>query len=185
MVATPEGSLTRARPNQGVRIPPGLVAVAAIGAAAAALIHFDLGGRAFVAAAFAAALVVLAAIDVERRIIPNRIVLPVAAIVLAGDIAAEPKQTREWIIAALAAGAGALVLALATRGGIGMGDVKLCLLLGAGLGWHVVDGLLVGMLAMFAGALVVLVRHGLEGRKETMPMGPFLALGALVALSFA
>jgi leader peptidase (prepilin peptidase)/N-methyltransferase len=185
MATTPRTSLAGASAGPHVALAPGLVAVVAIAAAAASLIRFDLSARAVVAALFSATLVVLAAIDLERRVIPNRVVVPAAVIVLAGDIAAEPKRAREWALAALAGGIGALLLAIASRGGIGMGDVKLCFLLGAGLGWQVLGGLLVAMLAMFVAAVAVLARHGLGARKATLPMGPFLALGALVALFFA
>ncbi len=167
---------------RSVRVPPGLVAVVAIGLAAAALIKFDLSGRAFVAALYCVLLVVLAAIDLERRIIPNRIVVPGALVVLLGNVAAEPHRAKEWTFAAFATMLGALVISVATRGGVGMGDVKLALLLGAGLGWHIVGGIVVAMAATFVVALTILARRGLGARKETIPFGPFLVFGALVAL---
>jgi prepilin signal peptidase PulO-like enzyme (type II secretory pathway) len=165
-----------------VRIPPGIVAVVAIGLAAGSLIHFDLAGRAFVAAGFCIVLTVLAAIDLERRIIPNRIVVPAGIAVLIADIAVEPDRAREWVIAACAAGGGAFVVAVAARGGFGMGDVKLCFLLGAGLGWGVLGALVIGVFAGAVAALAVLARHGLEARKTTIPYGPFLAFGAILML---
>lgn len=165
-----------------IPVPSGLVAMAAIAAAAAALIKFDLSARAFVAAAFAAALVVLAAIDLERRIIPNRIVLPAGAVVLLGDVAAQSHRWKEWTIAALASFAVSLAVALATKGGVGMGDVKLAFLLGAGLGWGVAGAAVVAALATFVVSVGILARRGLSARKETIPFGPFLVLGALVAL---
>jgi prepilin signal peptidase PulO-like enzyme (type II secretory pathway) len=165
-----------------IAVPAGIVAVVSITVAAAALIKFDLSARAFVAAFFAAVLVVLAAIDLEQRIIPNRIVLPAGAIVLLGDIAAEPHRWKEWTIAAFASFLVALAVALMTKGGVGMGDVKLAFLLGAGLGWAVAGAALVSMLATFVVSVVILARRGLAARKETIPFGPFLVLGALVAL---
>src|SRR5438067_122030 len=87
---------------RAVAAPPGLVAVIAVAVAAAALIKFDLSGRSFVAALFSAVLVVLSAVDLERRLIPNRIVVPAVVAVLAGNIAAEPHRAREWSIAAVA-----------------------------------------------------------------------------------
>jgi prepilin signal peptidase PulO-like enzyme (type II secretory pathway) len=165
-----------------IAVPPGIVAVAAITAAAAALITFDLSARAFVAAFFAAVLVVLAAIDLERRIIPNRIVLPAGVVVLLGDIVAEPHRWKEWTIAAVVSFSVVLAISLGTKGGIGMGDAKLAFLLGAGLGWAVAGAALVATLATFVVSVGVLAKHGLRARKETIPFGPFLALGALVAL---
>jgi prepilin signal peptidase PulO-like enzyme (type II secretory pathway) len=167
---------------RSIAIPSGLVAVAAIGVAAAALAKFDLSARAFVAAFFAAVLVVLAAIDLERLIIPNRIVVPAGIVVLLGDIAAEPDRAKEWAIAAFASMLVALSISLATRGGFGMGDVKLAFLLGAGLGAAVVGAVAVAMLATFVVSVGILVRRGLKARKETIPFGPFLALGALIVL---
>jgi leader peptidase (prepilin peptidase)/N-methyltransferase len=75
-----------------------------------------------------------------------------------------------------------LVVHLVSPAGLGMGDVKLGLLLGAGLGRYVVLGLFAGLLAASAAGVVLLVREGRAARKRTMPMGPFLALGAIVAL---
>jgi leader peptidase (prepilin peptidase)/N-methyltransferase len=68
--------------------------------------------------------------------------------------------------------------------GMGFGDVKLAVLLGAGLGLTVMGALLIGLLAAFACAVVILVRKGSAGRKTAIPFGPFLAFGALVALLF-
>jgi leader peptidase (prepilin peptidase)/N-methyltransferase len=167
---------------RSIAVPPGIVAVVAVSAAATALITFDLSARAFVAAFFAAVLVVLSAIDLEQRIIPNRIVLPAGILVLLGDIAAEPHRWKEWTVAAFGSFFVALAVSLTTRGGVGMGDVKLAFLLGAGLGWAVAGAALVAMLATFVVSVVILFRRGLKARKETIPFGPFLVLGALVAL---
>jgi leader peptidase (prepilin peptidase)/N-methyltransferase len=127
-------------------------------------------------------LVVLAAIDLERRIIPNRIVVPAAVLVLVAQIALSPERTVEWTAAALGAALFLLVPLLFYPNGMGMGDVKLAALLGAGLGWAIVPALVVGLMAAFVAALVVLARGGLAARKTALPFGPFLALGALVAL---
>ncbi|MGE5273345.1 MAG: prepilin peptidase [Verrucomicrobiota bacterium] len=173
---------SRADSFRPIAVPSGVVAVAAITAAAVALITFDLSARAFVAAFFAAVLVVLAAVDLERRIIPNRIVLPAGVVVLLGDIAAEPHRWKEWTIAAFGSFFVVLAVCLGTRGGVGMGDAKLAFLLGAGLGWAVAGAALVATLATFVVSVGVLAKHGLEARKETIPFGPFLVLGALVSL---
>ena len=63
-----------------------------------------------------------------------------------------------------------------------MGDVKLALLLGAALGRTVPIALFVGMVAALVPALVLVARHGSAARKMGIPFGPFLALGAVVAL---
>jgi prepilin signal peptidase PulO-like enzyme (type II secretory pathway) len=163
-------------------VPPGVTAVVAISLSAAALAKFDLSGRGFVAAIFCAALVVLSAIDIETRLIPNRIVLPAAAVVLVGDIVVEPDQASEWLISAAAAGIIATVIVVVTRGGLGAGDAKLCVLLGAGLGYAVLGGLVVGTLAGGMAAIVLLARNGADARRTMLPYGPFLALGGVIAL---
>jgi leader peptidase (prepilin peptidase)/N-methyltransferase len=127
-------------------------------------------------------LVVLSAIDLERRMIPNRIVVPAGIVVLLGNIAAEPHRATEWVLAAFATMLGALAVSLGTRGGVGMGDVKLAFLLGAGLGWLILPGLVLSMAATFLVAVAILARYGLGARKETLPFGPFLAAGALIVL---
>jgi leader peptidase (prepilin peptidase)/N-methyltransferase len=77
-----------------------------------------------------------------------------------------------------------LVAALAYPAGMGMGDVKLALLLGAMLGRLVGVGLMVGMVAALVPSVYLLARHGAAARKMGIPFAPFLALGALVALFF-
>ena len=149
---------------------------------AACFFRFGLTGEAFVAAVFAATLVVLSAIDVERRILPDLIVLPATLIVLAANIALFPDRTLEWVLASLGAALFLFVALLAYPSGMGMGDVKLALLLGAGLGWTVGVGMMVGMLTALLASTVLFARHGLSARKMAIPFGPFLAFGALVAL---
>jgi prepilin signal peptidase PulO-like enzyme (type II secretory pathway) len=65
---------------------------------------------------------------------------------------------------------------------MGMGDVKLALLLGAGLGKVVGVGLMLGMVTALFASTVLFARHGLAARKMAIPFGPFLAFGAIVAL---
>jgi leader peptidase (prepilin peptidase)/N-methyltransferase len=160
----------------------GAVGLAAAGLAAACFARFGLSGRAFVAAFFVVVLVVLSAIDLEQRIIPNRIVLPATAVVLAARIGLSPGRTVEWVGAALAAAAFLLLVHLFSPEGMGMGDVKLALLLGAGLGRFTAVGMLVGMVAAAVVAIGLLVREGRAARKKAIPYGPFLAFGAIVAL---
>jgi leader peptidase (prepilin peptidase)/N-methyltransferase len=143
-------------------------------------LEFGLSARAAIASVFCAALVAVSVTDLERRIIPNRIVLPAAAVVLAAQTAAEP--SAEWALAGFGAGLFLLLAALAYPGGMGMGDVKLALLLGVALGRLVPVALLGGMIASLVPALVLFARHGKAARKMGIPFGPFLALGGLVAL---
>jgi leader peptidase (prepilin peptidase) / N-methyltransferase len=138
--------------------------------------------RAIVAAFTAGVLVVLSAIDLERRVIPNRLVLPAAAAVLLAQVALFPGQALEWSLAPLLAALFLIGPQLFNRASIGMGDVKLGLLLGAALGWGVFSALLVAFICTFPIALTTLARGGAEARKATIPLGPFLTLGALVIL---
>jgi prepilin signal peptidase PulO-like enzyme (type II secretory pathway) len=146
------------------------------------LLRFGAGGRFAVAALFIGALCVLAAIDLTERRLPNRIVLPTTAIVLAAQILLFPDRALEWILAAIGAAVVLLLPLLVLRDGVGMGDVKLMLLLGAALGSAVATALVVGSLAAAAYAVLLLMRGGGDARRASFPLGPFLAFGALVAL---
>ena len=118
--------------------------------------------------------------DFERRIIPNRIVLPAAAVVLVAQTLLHPSP--EWVLAGLAASGFLFLAALAYPAGMGMGDVKLALLLGVMLGRVVPVALMIGMVSALVPAVVLLARHGQAARKMGIPFGPFLALGGLVGL---
>jgi leader peptidase (prepilin peptidase)/N-methyltransferase len=142
--------------------------------------HFGLTAEAALAAFFCLVLVAVSATDLEHRIIPNRIVLPAAAVVLAAQTALRPSP--QWALAALGASGFLLAAALAYPRGMGMGDVKLALLLGAMLGRTVSVALMLGMVAALVPGVVLIARHGRRGRKVAIPFGPFLALGAVVAL---
>jgi prepilin signal peptidase PulO-like enzyme (type II secretory pathway) len=71
---------------------------------------------------------------------------------------------------------------LIVRNWMGMGDVKLGLLLGAALGWGVLGAVLLAFVCVLPVALIVLLRGGVAARKTTIPFGPFLSLGALIIL---
>jgi leader peptidase (prepilin peptidase) / N-methyltransferase len=146
----------------------------------ACILDFGLTAYAAVSAFFCAVLVIVTVTDLERRIIPNRIVLPAAAIVLVGRTAVDPSPV--WAIAAVAGALFLLLFALAYPGGLGMGDVKLALLLGAGLGRTLPVALMIGMVAALVPAVVLVARHGSSARKSAIPLAPFLSLGAIVAL---
>jgi leader peptidase (prepilin peptidase) / N-methyltransferase len=147
---------------------------------AACLVKFGPTLHALVAAFFCATLVTVSATDVLRRVIPNLIVLPAAAIVLVGMTVVEPSP--QWAIAAVGASGFLLLAALAYPAGMGMGDVKLALLIGAGLGKVTPVGLMIGMLSALVPSFYLLARHGRAARKMAIPFGPFLAFGAVVAL---
>jgi leader peptidase (prepilin peptidase) / N-methyltransferase len=149
---------------------------------AGCVLAFGLTGKAAVAGFFCAVLVAVSAIDLEHRIIPNRIVVPAAAIVLAANTALT--LSPQWALGALAASGFLFAAALAYPAGMGMGDVKLALLMGAALGKTVSVALMVGMLAAMVPGVYLLARYGSAGRKMGVPFGPFLAIGSVVALFF-
>ena len=108
--------------------------------------------------------------------------LPATAVVLAAQLALAPDRWLEWLLAPLGAALFLFVAHLVNPKGMGMGDVKLCLLLGVALGQLVVVALFVGLLAALVPALVVVLRRGRSARGVGIPFGPFLAVGAIVAL---
>jgi leader peptidase (prepilin peptidase)/N-methyltransferase len=147
---------------------------------AGCVLAFGVSLDALVAAFFCAVLVVVSATDLAHRIIPNRVVLPAAAVVLAAQTALHPSP--QWALGGLGASGFLLVAALVYPAGMGMGDVKLALLMGAMLGRLVPVGLMLGMLLALVPSIVLLARHGSAARKMGIPFGPFLALGSVIAL---
>src|SRR5262249_16160384 len=139
-------------------------------------------GRAVVGAVFCAVLTVLTATDLEYRRIPNVIVLPATAVLLAAQIALYPDRALEWILAALFAALFFFVPLLVFPMGMGMGGVKLAALMGAVLGKSVAAAVFVGLIAGAAYSIYLLVREGASARKSTIAYGPFLAFGGVLVL---
>ncbi len=130
-----------------------------------------------------AVLVPVSLIDLDHRIIPNKITLPAAIAALAIGLALKPSGVPEQLISGAAAGGFLLVFVLAYPRGMGMGDVKLAAVLGLFLGRYVAVAILAGVLAGTVVGGLVMARVGVErGRKTAVPFGPFLALGGVVAL---
>jgi prepilin signal peptidase PulO-like enzyme (type II secretory pathway) len=169
-----------ALPSTGVRGV--VVAVVGAGVATAVLLRYGPTGRGAVAASLAALLVVLSAIDLERRVLPNAIVLPAIAVALPLQALLSPGRLLEWTLAAFGAALVLLLPLLAGRAGVGMGDVKLAFLLGLVLGQGVLLAIVVASLAVLPAALALLARHGAPALRMGVPFGPFLSLGAVVAL---
>jgi leader peptidase (prepilin peptidase)/N-methyltransferase len=151
---------------------------ALLGGACGLVFGFTL--EALVGALFCWVLVLVTRTDLEHRLIPDKVVLPATMAVLALRTIDDP--SLEWVLSALGAGLVLFVIVLAYPRGLGMGDVKLAGFLGAGLGLAVIPAMFVGFFVAFVPAAVLLVRHGTEARKKAIPLGPFLALGGVVAL---
>jgi leader peptidase (prepilin peptidase)/N-methyltransferase len=124
-----------------------------------------------------------ALIDLEHRIIPNRITALGAVLALLIGVVLDPAGEPERLIAGAAAGGFLLLAALAYPGGMGMGDVKLAGVMGLFLGAPVAAAILIALVSgVLVGALVIARKGTRVGRKTAVPFGPFLALGALVAV---
>ena len=134
------------------------------------------------ALAFTITLVAAAETDLEHRIIPNRLmaVSAVAAVVLWAIV--DPSRLPENLIAGAAAGGIMFLVAIAYPAGMGMGDVKLAGVMGLYLGKAVAPALLIGFAAGALYGLALIASRGAEARNQTVPFGPFLALGGLIAI---
>jgi len=169
--------LLRKVPRSG-RLPLVLLGTALLGGACGLVFGFTLAAAA--ATLFCWILVVVTRTDLEHRLIPDKVVLPGAVAVLALRTIDDP--SIEWTVSALAASLVLFLVVLAYPRGLGMGDVKLSALLGAGLGISVIVAMFVGFFVAFVPAAVLFARHGKEARKAAIPLGPFLALGGVIAL---
>ena len=133
--------------------------------------------------AFVLLLVPVTVIDLDFRVIPNKLTILGTVVALAILAVTRPGDIPEHLIAAVAAGGFLLVAAIAYPGGMGMGDVKLAFVMGLFLGREVGVALLAGLLAGSLIGAAIMARKGVaEGRKTKVPFGPFLALGGLVGL---
>ncbi len=121
--------------------------------------------------------------DIEERRIRNRLTVPAAVAALVIGLVMHPKGVPAQVLWGLGAGAFLMFFAIVSRGGLGMGDVKLGVVLGLFLSKYVFVALVVGLLASGLFSLAVLVSHGMaEGRKTKIALGPFLAFGGVVAV---
>jgi leader peptidase (prepilin peptidase)/N-methyltransferase len=170
--------------NCGARISPRYPLIELITAAAfagvVAVRGFDEG--LVLELPFVAALIALAGIDYDHKLLPNKIVYPMAAYGVVATLLVD----RDDLVENLAAGAGAflflLLAALAYPRGMGMGDVKLAGAMGLYLGVSIIPALLTAFLAGSIVGLAIIAREGAAGRKKAVPFGVFLALGGLVGV---
>jgi leader peptidase (prepilin peptidase)/N-methyltransferase len=150
--------------------------------AATVLVLWDDPGEVALGLVFVTTLVAVTLTDLERRIIPNKILLFAAVLGAAIAAIADPGSLPERAIAAAAAGGLLFAAALAYPRGMGLGDVKLAATMGIFLGRNVAPAILVALLAGSLVGLAMIARHGAAARKQAIPFGPFLALGGVVGL---
>jgi leader peptidase (prepilin peptidase)/N-methyltransferase len=128
------------------------------------------------------ALMAVTITDLERRIIPNKILLVTAVVGAVIAAVFDPSSLPERAIAAVAAGGLLFLAAVAYPSGMGLGDVKLAAVIGLFLGRNVAPALLIALIAGSVVGLGLIAREGAKARKKAIPFGPFLALGALAGL---
>lgn len=172
---------TLAEPELGLTRTIATATAAAV--ALACLLRHGLGIDVLFGTAFVAVLAAVSVVDWEVRRIPNRVVLPAAAFTVAAVWVLHPDELRASLIA------GGLAFLFfwfpaffAPSRTVGMGDAKLALLVGLGLGGDALLGFFITSFAAGGVALALILMRGSEARKIGLPFGPFLALGAAVAL---
>ncbi len=149
--------------------------------------YYGSGAELAVLAFYFSLFIVLLVIDLEHRLILNKVVYPSSLVALAASIfLSQLEVVPDSIARATAGGAIGLglffLVALMARGGMGLGDVKMAALIGLIVGFpHVFVAL---FLAVISGGAVasVLMMVKAKSRKQGIPFGPFLSLGAMTTL---
>jgi leader peptidase (prepilin peptidase) / N-methyltransferase len=131
---------------------------------------------------FVAALIALAGIDLDHKLLPNRIVYPMAAYGVIATLLVDRGDLVEHLVAGAGAFTFLLVAALAYPRGMGMGDVKLAGAMGLYLGVAVIPALLTAFLTGSIVGVGMIAREGAAARKKAVPFGVFLAIGGLVGV---
>ena len=145
-------------------------------------VFWDEPAEAAIGLVFVTMLAAVTLTDLERRVIPNKILLVGAVLCLAIAIPTDPAGLPERAIAAVAAGGVFFLVALAYPRGLGLGDVKLAATMGLFLGRAVAPAVLAALVLGSAVGIALIARHGSGARKMAIPFGPFLALGGVVGL---
>ena len=178
MVASEAGGGAISAGTRGLIVAGSLCAMLLVGAT---LARYGINTRGGLWAAAQLVLTFVACFDLATRRVPNRVTLPAAAAVLVLRTAFAPSTLPEALVAAAAAFGFFLLVAVLTRGGMGMGDVKLAGLVGLALGKASVSALFIGIVAGGLASLAVLMaRRG--GRGSTIAYAPYLCLGAALAI---
>jgi leader peptidase (prepilin peptidase)/N-methyltransferase len=150
--------------------------------AATVLVLWDDPAQLALGLVFVTMLLAVTLTDLERRVIPNKVLLVSVLFGVAIAAATDPGSLLERAAAAAAAGALFFLAALAYPGGMGLGDVKLAAAMGLFLGRDAGPAILVALLAGATVGLAMMARQGTAARKKAIPFGPFLAFGGVVGL---
>jgi leader peptidase (prepilin peptidase)/N-methyltransferase len=150
--------------------------------AATVLVLWDDPGEVALGLVFVTVLMAVTLTDLERRVIPNKILIVGAALAVAIAALVDPASLPDRAIAAAAAGGLLFAAALAYPRGMGLGDVKLAATMGLFLARNVGPAILVALLAGSLVGMAIIAREGAAARKKAIPFGPFLALGGVVGL---
>jgi prepilin signal peptidase PulO-like enzyme (type II secretory pathway) len=158
-----------------------VVGGAAVVAVVASFVRYGLHGRALVGAVFCPTLILLAVIDFKHRLLPNAVILPTSLVVGLVVAASTPGDFLTHLAAGAALGGFFFLFGAIFAGSLGMGDAKLGFLLGLALGAKTLGATLIAFAGLLVAALYILASRGASARKDTIPFGPFLALGGIVA----
>jgi leader peptidase (prepilin peptidase)/N-methyltransferase len=159
------------------------LAIALLGALSLALAAALHGAEPLILARLAicgAALACAAVYDLRERRIRNRIVVPAAILCLVLTVATGVRLATSAV--GLAIVTALLALSLTRPAALGMGDVKLALLIVVGLDGHAPRALALALVLAAFASIALLVRDGRAAAKTALPLAPFLAAGALLAL---
>jgi leader peptidase (prepilin peptidase)/N-methyltransferase len=182
---TTSESAAAERPPLSALLPTGELLTILVGAAIVAVVgsfaRYGLHGRAFVGAVFCPTLLLLAAIDVKHKLLPNAIILPTSLAVGLIVAASAPGDFLAHLAAGAALGGFFFLFGAIFAGSLGMGDAKLGFLLGLALGAKTLGATLIAFVGLLVAALYILASRGASARKDTIPFGPFLALGGILA----
>jgi leader peptidase (prepilin peptidase)/N-methyltransferase len=157
------------------------VVLAGIALAAASVAEFGFTGRALIGVVLCPALVLLAAIDAEHRLLPNAIVFPSVLLVALIVAISSPGDVLAHVAAGVALGGFFFAFAVFFPGSMGMGDAKVGFLLGLALAGQALSAVMIALTGLLLAAFWILARRGIAARKEAIPFGPFLALGGILA----
>lgn len=157
-----------------------LVAAASLATVVGSFARFGLHGWALLGAVFCPALILLAAIDMKHKLLPNTIIGPASLAVGLIVAASAPGSFLSHLAAGAALGGFFFLFGMIFRGSLGMGDAKLGFLLGLALGSKTLAATFVAFAALLVAALYVLAARGVSARKDALPFGPFLALGGIL-----